>query len=83
MGYILFFVGIITALAGLGIGLTMTPLSAPQQAVQSLDVLIGIAGLILAGIGYIAEHARLALKVLQNPLEVTAPQQQEGAQPAE
>lgn len=85
MGYFLIVVGALTAIGGLMNGLTSSPVSAPQQAVQRLDVAIGILGLILAGTGYIAAHAKMVLKVLQDRPETSkaAGENSEAAQPAE
>jgi predicted MFS family arabinose efflux permease len=51
MGWALAIFGVIVALAGFGIGFTEVPTGAPQQVVQRLDVLCGIAGVIITAMG--------------------------------
>lgn len=58
MHWLLMIAGGLAAVIGLMNGLASSPQSAPQQAVQRLDFVIGMLGLGVMGIGYIAGRLR-------------------------
>ena len=64
MGILLSIIGMIVTAAGLLAGFGTTALSAPQQAVQGIYLVIGVLGLVIIGAGAIVHGLQQNVDVL-------------------